>query len=387
MFARDDVIFNGEGTLSIHSAKHGIVGKDDIKLTGGSITITAQNRGIDANDSMRIADGNLTIISGKEAIRAKNEDDPEKGYVLIMDGTLNLAAGGGAENGMAHTDDMFWGRGRRNNPTAALEQNSDSAKGLKATGSVILAGGEIIINASDDTIHSDTSVTIYDGTKLTLSSGDDAIHSDDNLMIDGGDIRILTSYEGLEAAVLTVNGGTISLVASDDGLNSSGGKDGSGWGRNDMFANDGSSITINGGALYVNAAGDGIDSNGDLIVNGGVVVVSGPTNSMNGALDANDSMTVNGGTIIAAGAVGMAETFGASSTQVSFLTNLSGGENSAITVMDENGKMLLSATVEKAFSCVVVSSPELQVGKTYTVSSGTSRDDGFGSSFGGPGRR
>lgn len=405
VFARDDVIFNGKGTLAIESAKHGVVGKNDVKITGGTYTITAQNRGIYADDSVCVADGSVTIVSGKEAIVAKNEKEAEKGFILVGGGALNLTAGGGADNGKTHIDDMFMGRGGWNNTASASSQDDDSGKGLKATGRVMLAGGTVVIDAADDAVHSDTKVVIYDGASLTVSSGDDAIHSDDVLTIEGGTIRILKSYEGLEAVAITINGGDISLTASDDGMNSAGGNDGSGWGRNDMFANDGSSITINGGSVYVNAAGDGIDANGDVTVNGGTVVVSGPTNSMNGALDANGSLTVNGGTVIAAGAVGMAETFGSASTQVSFLTNLSGGENSQITVTDESGQVILSAAVEKSFSCVVVSSPELKVGETYTVSSGTSsvtvtvsatssggsgdfgggQGGGFGPSGGGPG--
>lgn len=407
VYAKDDVVFNGKGALTVDSAKHGIVCKNDVKITGGVYSVTAQKRGIYAHDSVRVAGGSLTVVSEKEAIMAKNEEDTEKGYVLIAGGTVDLTAGGGAENGKTHSDDMFMGRGAWNNQASSSSQEDDSGKGLKATGSVILAGGTITVDAADDAIHAGVNVTVYDGTVLTISTGDDAIHSDGALTIEGGEIRILTSYEGLEAAAITVNGGDISLVSSDDGLNSAGGSDGSGWGRFDMFASDGSSITVNGGVLYVNAAGDGIDSNGDLTVNGGTVVVSGPTDSMNGALDANGTMAVNGGTVIAAGAVGMAESFGSSSAQVSFLTNLSGGENSEITVTDASGKVLLSAKVEKSFSCVVVSSPDLQVGETYTLSSGSASvtvtvsgvssggnggfgggPDGFGGGFGGgPGGR
>ena len=389
IYARDDIVFNGTGSLTVTSAKHGILGKDDVKFASGAYTITAQGRGIDAKDGVAVADGSFTIVSQKDAIRSRNKDEAEKGYVMILGGVFDLTVGGGSANGAVHTDEMFTGGWGGWSATTA-NADTDSMKGIKSTGALTIAGGALTIDAADDALHSDTDVTVYGGT-LTISTGDDAMHADSDLTINGGDIAILKSYEGLEAAAITINDGSVFLVSSDDGMNSSGGNDASGFGWNDMFANDGSSIVINGGNVHVNASGDGIDSNGDLIVNGGTVVVSGPTNAANGALDANGSLTVNGGTVIAAGAVGMAETFGSASAQVSFLTNLSGAAGSEIVVKDADGHVILSGTVEKNFSCVVISSPDLKIGETYTVSAGSGDvsvtvsavSNGSGGGFGG----
>ena len=393
IYARDDIVFNGKGSLTVTSAKHGILGKDDVKFASGTYVINAEGRGIDAKQGVAVADGSFTIVSQKDAIRSRDKNEAEKGYVLILGGTFDLTVGGGSSNGAVHTDDMFTG-GRGGWRMATADADTDSMKGVKATGAITIAGGSLTIDSADDALHANSDVTIYGGS-LTISTGDDAIHADSALTIEDGEINILKSYEGLEAAAITINGGNVTLISEDDGMNSSGGNDSSGFGWNDMFANDGSSIVINGGNVHVNASGDGIDSNGDLTVNGGVLVVSGPTNAYNGALDANGSLTVNGGTVIAAGAVGMAETFGSASTQVSFLTNLSGAAGSEITVTDANGNVILSATVEKNFSCVVVSSPDLKVGETYSVTAGSGTvsvtvnsvsngsGGGFGGSFGG----
>ncbi|MBQ8082000.1 MAG: carbohydrate-binding domain-containing protein [Clostridia bacterium] len=371
IFSKEDLTLNGSGSLTVVSANHGIVGKDDLKVTGGTYAITAEGRGIDANDSVRIADGSFTVVSGRDAIRAKSEDEG-KGYVLIAGGAFDLTVNGGAANGEAHTDDWRgFGRGGWNqySSNTDAEDTSSSAKGIKAKQRLILLDGDIAVNSSDDAFHTDGDLTVYGGN-ITIQSGDDGMHADNALTINGGTIQITESYEGLEAAAITINDGDIRVRASDDGVNSSGGNDGSGFGRNDMFASDGSSITVNGGTLYVNADGDGIDANGDLTVNGGTVVVSGSTNSGNSALDYNGTGSVNGGTVVAAGAYGMAETFGSASTQVSFMANLTGGAGT-ITVTDANGKVLLTGDVEKNYQCVVISSPELQIGETYTVSNDT----------------
>ena len=364
IFAHDDLVINGAGSLTVDSpAGHGIVGKDDVKLVSGDVTVTAGGRGVDANDSLLVAGGSYVITAGKDAMRCKN-DDADKGVLIVFDGTLTLTSGGGADNGAAHTDGM---RGFGRPAASADEGSSSSTKGLKASGDLIILGGSITADCADDTLHTDADMTVYGGT-LTLASGDDGMHANGTLTIEDGVIAIARSYEGIEGQAIVINSGDITVNASDDGLNAAGGNDASGYGFHDMFASqDGVSITINGGGIHVNASGDGIDSNGDLFVNGGSVVVSGPTNSGNGALDYNGTGAIAGGTVVAAGASGMAESFGSDSTQVSALVNLS-GQAGAISVADAGGNVILTAEVEKSYDCVVVSCPQMAVGDTITVS-------------------
>ena len=79
---------------------------------------------------------------------------------------------------------------------------------------------------------------------------------------------------------------------------------------------------------------------------------------------------------MAAGSTGMAQNFGSSSTQGSMLVSVgSNSENSTITLTDNSGKTLLSWVVEKSFSCVVISCPEIVEGETYTVSIGGTTEE------------
>ena len=363
VFARDDIVFNGSGELTIESAKDGIEGKDDVKFTGGTYTITAENRGIDANDSVRIADGSFTIVSGRDYIRVNNDEESDKGYVVITGGAFDLTAGGGAENGEAHAEGMM-GFGQA--AASADEGSSVSTKGVKASGTLTITGGDFAIDTADDALHAGGDIAV-EGGALSIASGDDGVHSDAALTISGGAIDISRSYEGLEGMSIAVSGGDIRLNADDDGLNAAGGSDGSGYGFYDMFASqEGVTIDISGGTLYVNAEGDGIDSNGSLSVSGGTIVVSGPTDSGNGAMDYNGSATITGGTLIAAGSAAMAQNFGSGSTQVCALVQVDGAAGT-ITLKDADGNVLITAEVEKQFSSVLISSPELEVGQTYSL--------------------
>ena len=97
IFAKDDLVLNGQGTLTINSSASGVVGKDDVKITGGTYNITATEHGIQGKDSVAIADGTFNITAGTDAIHAKNDEDLTLGYAYIAGGTFNL---NGASDGI-----------------------------------------------------------------------------------------------------------------------------------------------------------------------------------------------------------------------------------------------------------------------------------------------
>lgn len=395
IFSKDDLTFNGSGKLTINSAEgHGIVSKDDLVFTGGDYEITSSGHGLSGKDSVRVSDGKFTLETEKDGVHADNSEDMSLGFIYIgggefnvksggdgfdsssvlqiEGGTFTLTSGGGSENAEAHFDQMF-GRTPGSASTSQEQQEQDetaSAKGFKASESLVVNGGTITADCADDCLHSNGSAAVNGGS-LTLSSGDDGIHADENTSVNGGTITVLKSYEGIEGLSIDINGGEISLKASDDGINAAGGNDGSGFGgRNqDGFgASSDSYVKITGGKLVINADGDGVDSNGNLYVSGGETYVSGPTNNGNGALDYNGTAEITGGIFVAAGSSGMAQNFGASSTQGSILVNAQSSTTDPVVLKDESGKEILSFTPEKTYNSVVVSCPEIEKGKTYTLS-------------------
>lgn len=397
-YSKEDVVLKGSGKLTITSGYNGITSKDSLEIYSGTYEITAGNNGMKGKDNVYIENGNIIITSENDGIKSTNTDDASLGYVSIAGGNINITAsgdgisaetdvtisggtisiiaGGGSANASKASQQMpnfnhFFGQSGGNTGSS----DETSCKGIKAGVNVTISAGTLIIDSADDSLHSNTNMTI-NGGEFTLSTGDDGMHSDTLLTINDGNINITKSYEGIESADIIINGGYISVMASDDGMNAAGGNDssqaGGMWGgdRFQMMEGGNQSITINGGYIYINAAGDGIDSNGNINMYGGTVIVNGPTDNGNGALDYDGTFSYNGGSIIASGSSGMLQTPSASSSSVNSICitfNSAIAANSVIKIEDSDGNEILAYTSPKAYNALIIGSSLFEEGKTYKI--------------------
>lgn len=454
IFSKDDLTLNGNGTLTIASpAGHGIVGKDEVTITGGTYEITSASHGIVGKDNVCLTNASVTIAAGKDGIHSENKDDSSLGFVYIQngtyeitaegdgisaganlrieDGTFSILTGGGSENAAKKSSDD-WGNfgggpgmgnpgmggndpGRGNDPgsrpdgkepdgkgtdasipndglnmvSADMEQldnteeESTSIKGIKAATNLAIDGGTFTIDSADDGVHSNGNLTVKGGN-LTIKTGDDGFHADETLTIQDGTILITESYEGIEGLHVKIEGGDITLTATDDGVNAAGGTDSSeadGLRGGDQFGGPGQkemgssssngTICISGGNLHITASGDGMDANGTLEISGGMIVVSGPNQGDTATLDYDISGVITGGTFIGTGASGMAQSFSESKQGVIAVNAGNQEKGTKITLKDKSGTILMEHEAELDFSVVILSSPELVSGETYTITVGT----------------
>ena len=164
-----------------------------------------------------------------------------------------------------------------------LRITAGDGKGISVNDSLNISGGYIDIDASDDGINVNEDFLMTGGS-LTVKAGDDGIHADAILTIEDGDITI-GGAEGLEATCVLINGGKIVINATDDGINAA-------LKTEDMDVK----VEINGGDITIvmgDGDTDGIDSNGDLIINGGMIDITGQS-----ACDYDGNAELNGGTLI-----------------------------------------------------------------------------------------
>ena len=394
IFSRADLTINGSGTLTVTGlSQHGIVSKDDLTVTGGQVTVKAVGGGMYGKDCVKVSGGTIQVDAGKDAIQSDNSEKEDRGYVYLAGGSLVLNAGGDGiqaetvlqvDGGELHIQ-AGGGSEAANPQRESTDNTSDSAKGLKAGGWLLIKGGDIDINSADDALHSNGAVVVWDGT-LRLSTGDDGLHADGTAAIYGGEIQILTSYEGIEGSTVEIGGGNIWLMASADGINAAGGSDdgdnmagrnGGRFGLDQFKSSENSDIRISGGTLYINAAGDGLDANGSLYLLGGTVYVDGPTSGGDGALDYDKTAEVSGGTIVAVCSAGMAQGFSDSSSQASIIYQFDSRVEASQTfeLTDSQGNVLISRTPEKSYQVVVVSSPQLEEGETYVLTAGDQKGE------------
>ena len=159
LFSRDDVTVNGTGSLTIEAPyRHGIAVNDDLVITDGTFCVNAVQDAIHANNSLRVTDTTLTLTAEDEGI----DVDEENGWFYLAQSSVTIKSG---------------------------------ADAISSAGDVTIDSGTVAIDAADDAIHSDTGITV-----------------------NGGTIRIDSCYEGLEAKIIEVTGGDLTVCSSDDGL-------------------------------------------------------------------------------------------------------------------------------------------------------------------------
>jgi len=412
IYSKEDLKFKGTGALYVVSDNNrGIHSSDDIEISEISLYVISGGNGIHGKDSVTIESGSVYIKTGEDGIKTTNSEDEGKGFVLISGGTvtiiaaedgiqasnyisvtggdLNITAGGGyTASTKAHTDDFGFGGSRGGqqgggkggwgnqggkssgqSSSAAAATNEVSKKGIKAVNEITIDGGTVVIDSADDAIHSDKNTTVNGGT-ITVSAGDDGVHAGSILTITGGKTTVTTSYEGFEGTVVNISGGENRVRSSDDGINAAGDDSTvtTSAGRGGFGGNGLGELNISGGYTVINADGDGVDSNNILTISGGVLIVYGPVENMNGALDYENSCTYTGGTVLAVGSSGMAQSVTAEGTGAVLAFRVSMPADTLLSIKDAEGNDIIAFSAPKTYSSVVYASDLLTKGEKYTVS-------------------
>ena len=390
VWCKSDLTINGTGALTVSSAEgHGIVCKDELALVSGGVEVEAARHAVQAQDAACVVAGTWSLTAGTDGIHCGDDDVAEKGSVLIVGGTVSIDA---------------------------------ASDGVDAANVLEVDGGEVTVSAGDDGLHSERALQV-DGGTVTVTKSYEGLEGS-TVTVNGGVIDVTSSDDGVNAAGDPT--GDSSAEATDAGASGpeaaagqpedpmGGGQAPAGDGRapedadaqaptstgqvpagsggqvpadaggqvpadaggqapgagGDMDYDSTAQVTINGGKLTIQAGGDGIDSNGDLTVTGGETYVFGPASDGDGSLDFAGTGTITGGVVMCAGSSGMAQNFGDASTQGSMLVSASGQAGDAIQLVDEDENVVASCEARTSYSCVLVSAPGVESGKTYTLTCG-----------------
>ena len=165
LYAEDDIDFHGPGGLIVEGyLNNGIGCKNDIDIRGGTCTILAANNGLKGNESVEISGGYVAITCGNDGIKTSNAEKADKGSIQITGGSIVVQAGD---------------------------------QGLCAIKDIQITGGQLEVWAEAD------------GLKAGTKSAPGKVE------ISGGDSQIVSGNDAIDAAALTVSGGSLLALGRD----------------------------------------------------------------------------------------------------------------------------------------------------------------------------
>lgn len=376
--ASKDGLVIDSATITVTAVDDGIRGKDYVIVNSGTIGVTAGDDGVTSTNEdesergyVLLAGGSLDVTAGGDGVQAATD-------LVVTGGTVGIETAGGADAAEQLADDTS-AKGLKGAAVVVVADGTvtvDAADDAVHSDQVVsITGGDLTLASGDDGIHGETALDIAGGT-VDITTSYEGLEAE-KVTISGGDIAVTSSDDGVNgSAADDTSTGDTSTDGTDtaaDGAQQDAQQDGRqggfGGGMGGEQDDPDVLVTISGGTLTIDAGGDGLDSNGSMEITGGTVVVNGPTNNGNGALDVNGTFTVSGGDLAASGSAGMAVAPDADSPQawVAITFDAAQSAGSVVRVVDSSGNVVATVTPTKEYQSVVISSSAIESGATYDV--------------------
>ena len=347
-------VYIESGNININSCGDGIYGYNLVHIVSGNINIETT---LDNNDSVKgiKSDGDLVVIDGSFVLSCEDDGVHSNGNITVENGVFDIVSG---DDGIHGDGDVVINGGTIN--------INDSYEGIEGM-TVTINNGDIYVLASDDGINAadgSDGDNVWDFDKGGIRSDKGNIAADEGTLPgrdmfndDSGTLpeegmrpgKDMSGAEGFKPGRDMMPDLQKNEASAEDASYVTGAVNMMDMGSEEY------SVVINGGSITVDASGDGIDSNGSIIINGGNTVVYGPSNSGNAALDYGTELLINGGSIIALGNGGMQEGISSESYQgyLYYGVNTYGSDELIEVYSGEN--LLLSTVSRKSFNSVIVS--------------------------------
>ena len=352
IYSTANLTLTGEGSLSVEGAyEEGIHTTGGLVIASGTLEVNAANTGIKGKDYVDITGGIVNVTAAQDGIRSTNTDDESLGFTRLSAGSVTVSAG---DDGLKapHTLEISGG-------TLNIEKSNE---GIEAQYINIL-DGDVTVNSTDDGINASlkdsSSDTSSDTTSGTAAAGQQTQQNQNG--------QVQQAPAGGGAAP----GGSQGSTGQNQNMPqppTDGTMPGGGGGTFEVVD---AAINISGGTVTVNAEGDGIDSNGTATFSGGTVTVNGPTAGGNNALDSNGDLLLNGGTVTTGSTADMFEAPSSASTSgyLKITDSSALTQGSTVQVTDSSGTVVANYKITTSgVQLVLVSNKNIVKGQSYTVS-------------------
>ena len=352
IYSTANLTLTGEGSLSVKGAyEEGIHTTGGLVIASGTLDVNAANTGIKGKDYVDITGGIVNVTAAQDGIKSTNTDDESLGFTRLSAGSVTISAG---DDGLKapHTLEISGG-------TLNIEKSNE---GIEAQYINIL-DGDVTVNSTDDGINASlkdsSSDTSSDTTSGTATTGQQTQQNQNG--------QVQQAPAGGGAAP----GGSQGSTGQNQNMPqppADGAMPGGGGGTFEVVD---AAINISGGTVTVNAEGDGIDSNGTATFSGGTVTVNGPVAGGNNALDSNGDLLLHGGTVTAGSTADMFEAPSSVSTSgyLKITDSSALTQGSTVQVTDSSGTVVANYKITTSgVQLVLVSNKNIVKGQSYTVS-------------------
>lgn len=378
-------VFSGDCDNGSITVKKGVTGVtivlNGLTLTNDDSAAITLNKTAEA--SLIAAAGTTNTVADTEGSNDENAAVKVKsGAALAIGGTGTLTVDGNAKNGIKGAADAVITVAEVKLNINAADDGLSCDDELKITGGTlsITAGGDAVKASPDtgDTENQDTTslgnVTISGGT-LTLNATEDGIQADGDLTISGGTFHVKTngghttaltddsaSCKGFKAGkTLTVTGGTLTVDSADDALHA------------------GTDVTISGGTLTLATGDDGVHADNDLVIGTkGASSTSTPRINITASYEGLEGTTVNvysGDIDVVASDDGVNaanSTLGEHSDK--YAINISGGDlyiDAGSDGLDSNNDISMTGGKVEVYGADAMMDAAIDYDGTFTLSGGT----------------
>ena len=395
--------------------------KGDYVLSGilnGQVVIEAPEK-----DKVRLILNGVTIVSDQGP--AIYETQSDKLIVTLAEGSVNELTDGST---ITDADDtigaaLYAEDDLSINGTGSLIVNGTQKHGIQSKADIVIANGNITVNAVTDGVRGRNSILVLDG-KLNITAGGDGVtttrtdaegkgwivFADGSVTIKTGDgagtVRASANSQGgfggrgrkddwgsasstsansvsqkaVKAATnLTVLGGTFTFDCADDGLH-------------------GVNVTVNGGIFCIKSGDDGMHADQEMTVNAGSIDIAqcyegieGKNVTVNGGdikiISSDDGINASGGSD-GSGFGGWGRDNGYTASRDSGMLTITGG-TIAVTAggdgLDSNGSIAVTGGVTGVWTASSGMEGPIDFNGNGTITGGTLIVTTAGSSFGGRG--
>ena len=352
IYSTANLTLTGEGSLSAEGAyEEGIHTTGGLVIASGTLEANAANTGIKGKDYVDITGGIVNVTAAQDGIKSTNTDDESLGFTRLSAGSVTVSAG---DDGLKapHTLEISGG-------TLNIEKSNE---GIEAQYINIL-DGDVTVNSTDDGINASlkdsSSDTSSDTTSGTATTGQQTQQNQNG------------QAQQAPAGGGAAPGGSQGSTGQNQNMPqppTDGAMPGGGGGTFEVVD---AAINISGGTVTVNAEGDGIDSNGTATFSGGTVTVNGSAAGGNNALDSNGDLLLNGGTVTTGSTADMFEAPSSASTSgyLKITDSSALTQGSTVQVTDSSGTVVANYKITTSgVQLVLVSNKNIVKGQSYTVS-------------------